>query len=280
MFRSLIAIAFFSLPLAASALPLPKPYSTQSIPETFTTDYNFEGIVSLSNCSGSLIQFENSKPTDDAKVLTNGHCLETGMPKPGEVFHDQPSSRSFGLMDATASTVGNLQATKVIYSTMTNTDITLYQLSETYEQILSQYNVHPFTLSSQHPALNTPIDVVSGYWRRGYSCNIEAFVPQLKEDSWTWMDSVRYSRPGCEVIGGTSGSPIIARGTRNVIAINNTINEDNERCTLDNPCEVDNNGNVTYHQGYGYGQETYLLSTCINSAGEFDLTVDGCQLPK
>ncbi len=278
MSRFITAIFIMSLGSYAHSLPLKhKPFSV-TIPNTFTTDYNFEGIVALDDCSGSLVRFENSKDTDDAMVLTNGHCIETGFPQYGTFVSHQASSRSFQLMNQHGDTVGTLLAAEVIYSTMTKTDVTLYKLRETYASILQQYNVHSLTIASTHPALKAPIEVISGYWQRGYSCNIDAFVYQLKEADWVDQDSIRYSNPGCEVIAGTSGSPIVAAGTRTVIGINNTGNENGERCTEDNPCEIDQNGNVSFQKGLSYGQETYWFYSCLNANNEVDLTVNGCQL--
>src|SRR5262249_17948128 len=65
----------------------------------------FAGTVPLSNCPGSVIRFPNSADSDPALVLTNGHCLETGFPKPGEVIVGQSSSRSFGLLNSSGSRV-------------------------------------------------------------------------------------------------------------------------------------------------------------------------------
>lgn len=263
----------------AQALPLPKgPRSLVRLPATFTANYNFDGIVALDDCSGSIIRFENSQDSDPAMVLTNGHCFEGGFPAPSTFISNQASDRQFGVMDSSGESLGTLQAVRVLYSTMTGTDITLYQTAETYAQIQSQWTVHALTLSSQHPAVGQPIEVISGYWDRGYSCNIEAFVYQLHEGGYIWNDSMRYSRPGCEVIGGTSGSPVILGGTRTMIGINNTGNEDGQKCTDNNPCEVDQNGGITYQQGYSYAEETYLIYSCIDSTGKFSLETPGCQL--
>src|SRR5947207_3034389 len=70
---------------------------------------NFAGTVALSNCSGSVIRFPNSADTDPALVMTNGHCLETGFPGPGEVIVDQASSRTFSLLNSAATKVGTLR---------------------------------------------------------------------------------------------------------------------------------------------------------------------------
>src|SRR5262249_3282008 len=155
-----------------------------------------------------------SKDSDYAMVLTNGHCYEDGFTDPGSYLVDQPSQRTFAILDPTGEELGELTASKVLYTSMTKTDITLYQLQETYADIKAKYNVRPFTVASQHPAVHSAIEVISGFWKRGYSCQIEAFVNELEEGGYTWSDSVRYSRPGCEVIGGTSGSPVVLAGTR------------------------------------------------------------------
>ncbi|MEU6556002.1 serine protease [Streptomyces sp. NPDC046915] len=240
---------------------------------------NFAGTVSLSNCSGSVIRLPNSADSDPALVMTNGHCLETGFPEPGQVIVGQSSSRTFGLLNSSATRVGTLRASKVVYSTMTDTDVTLYQLTTTYAQIKSSYGISALTLQDTHPVAGSAITVVSGYWKRTYACNIDGFVYRLKEGDWTWKDSLRYTS-ACQTIGGTSGSPVIDNSTGKVVAVNNTGNEDGERCTENNPCEVDANGNVTVREGINYAEETYNIPACFTTGNKLDLTLSGCTLPK
>jgi V8-like Glu-specific endopeptidase len=240
---------------------------------------NFAGTVALSNCSGSVIRFPNSADSDPALVMTNGHCLETGFPEPGEVIVDQASSRTFSLLNSSATKVGTLRASKVAYSTMTDTDVTIYQLTTTYAKIKSSYGISPLTLSDTHPTAGTAITVVSGYWKKTYACNVDGFVYRIKEGDWTWKDSVRYTS-ACQTIGGTSGSPVVDNATGKVVAVNNTGNEDGERCTENNPCEVDENGNVTVHEGINYAEETYQIPACFGAGNKLNLSASGCILPK
>ncbi|MFI9100479.1 serine protease [Streptomyces fildesensis] len=240
---------------------------------------NFAGTVALSNCSGSVVKMPTSVPTDPAIVMSNGHCLSGGFLDPGESIVNVASSRTFSLLNAAGTKVATLRATKVAYATMTDTDISLYQLNTTYAQIQSSYGIAALELSATHPVAGTAIKVVSGYWKRIYSCNIDAFVYRLHEDSWIWKDSVRYT-PSCNTIGGTSGSPVVDVATGKVVAINNTGNEDGGRCTLDNPCEVDQNGNITVHQGINYAEETYLITQCVGAGNKINLSLPGCTLPK
>ncbi|MFJ7148719.1 trypsin-like serine peptidase [Streptomyces sp. NPDC100445] len=240
---------------------------------------NFAGTVSLSNCSGSVIRFPNSADTDPALVLTNGHCLETGFPEPGEVITGQSSSRTFGLLNSAGTKVATLRANQVVYSTMTDTDVTIYRTTTTYAAIRSSYGISPLTVQDTHPVAGTAIKVVSGYWKRIYSCNVDGFVYRLKEGDWTWKDSLRYTS-ACDTIGGTSGSPVIDTTTGKVVAVNNTGNEDGQRCTENNPCEVDANGNVTVRQGINYAEETYNIPACFTTGNKLNLSASGCTLPK
>jgi V8-like Glu-specific endopeptidase len=251
--------------------------TTATAPTLRAVDY--AGTVALSNCSGSVVRLPASADTDPALVLTNGHCLETGFPEPGEVIVDQSSSRSFGLLNSAGTRVATLRASKVAYSTMTDTDVTLYQLTRTYAQIKSSYGISALTLNDTHPVAGTAIKVVSGYWKRIYTCAIDGFAYRLKEGDWTWKDSVRYTS-ACDTIGGTSGSPVVDTATGKVVAVNNTGNEDGERCTENNPCEVDENGTVTVREGINYAEETYGIPACFGAGNKLNLNASGCTLPK
>ncbi|MBD0675221.1 serine protease [Kitasatospora sp. NPDC091335] len=239
----------------------------------------FAGTVALSNCSGSLVRMPGSAASDPALILSNGHCLETGMPGPGEVVLNQASSRTFTLLNSTGGGVATLRATKVVYGAMTDTDVSIYQLNTSYASIQSRYGIAPLTVAATHPVQGSSIRVVSGYWKKIYSCSADGFAYRLKEGDWTFKDSLRYTST-CNVIGGTSGSPVVDASTNQVVAVNNTINENGERCTLNNPCEVDQSGNVTVRRGIGYAQETYGIPACFAAGNRFDLTLPGCTLPR
>ncbi len=240
---------------------------------------DFTGAVALSNCSGSVVRTPSASDNDPALVLTNGHCSEYGFPGPGEVNTNLPSSRTFSLLSPDGSgSLGTLQATSIEYNSMTGTDVTLYKLSSTYADIQAAYGIPALVLAG-HPAAGTSIAVVSGYWQSIWTCSIDGFAYQLLEGGWTFSDSIRYT-PECDTIGGTSGSPIVDANSGQVVGVNNTRNEDGQQCTLNNPCEVDQSGNVTVHYGIGYGQETYQIPACIGPGSDIDLNLPGCALPR
>lgn len=127
---------------------------------------------------------------------------------------------------------------------------------------------------------------MSGSWSspasgaNAYRCHLNGFVYQLREGVYTWNRSLRYPDGGCNVIHGTSGSPVLAAGTRTVVGIHNTTNDNGQECKFNNPCEVERQGRVTVHQGRHYGEETWWFSTCLGSDRQLDLSLPGCLLRK
>jgi V8-like Glu-specific endopeptidase len=256
------------------------PPATVADPDVVASaDVDFAGTVALSNCSGSLVRYTSSQPTDPAMVMTAGHCYEEGFLDPGEVLVDVPSKRSMELLDAEGDEAGKVRASSVLYGTMTDTDVLLYELDRTYAEIEQRTGQSALTLAVRQPAPGEDISVVSGFWVLVFTCAVDGYVFRLHEAVWTWEESMRYRQPGCEVFGGTSGSPVISHDTGRVVAVNNTINEDGEECTLNNPCEEARNGEITFEQGRGYAQQSRWFYTCLTDSRELDLDLMGCRLP-
>jgi len=107
--------------------------------------YDFEGIVKLSNCSGSLVIFHGMPFTAKAIVMTNGHCIQKpgGYLNPGEVWVDKANSREMKIFDKKMK-LFPIKATKILFATMTNTDLAFYELAQTYLEITNTTSVHPF----------------------------------------------------------------------------------------------------------------------------------------
>ncbi|GGQ48172.1 S1 family peptidase [Couchioplanes azureus] len=235
--------------------------------------------IKLSNCSAALVRYPNSVSSDRAMMLTNGHCYERGFIPAGQVVQNRASSRSGTLLDSTGGALGTLRADRVLYATMTGTDVTLYRLTSTYASIQSRYGATALTLSSTRPAPGSSMTIPSSYWKRIWNCKVDTFVDTLREDQWTWRDSIRYDS-ACDTIHGTSGSPIVDDSTGRIVGINNTGNDDGEMCTLNNPCEVAADGTTRAYQGQSYGQQTYWFTTCLTSSRAIDLNLPGCLLTK
>jgi hypothetical protein len=268
-----------ALGLAAAGLAAAAGVLIGGAPAQAAQAVTLAGNISLSNCSASLVRFPTSVSSDRAMMLTNGHCYEGGFIKAGVVLQNRTSSRSGTLLNSSGRALATVRADRVIYATMTGTDVTLYRLTSTYATLSSRWGATALTISSSHPAAGSSVAIPSGYWKEIWNCKIDSFVPTLREDQWTWHDSLRYD-PGCDTIHGTSGSPVVDASSGQIVGINNTGNDDGEMCTLDNPCEVDPDGTTHAYQGQSYGEQTYWFTTCVNSSRIVDLTVPGCLLTK
>ncbi|NMO50782.1 trypsin-like peptidase domain-containing protein [Actinoplanes sp. TBRC 11911] len=271
-FRRALAAVGTAIAAVTAVLVGPAPAQAAVTPTLANT-------IALSNCSASLVRYASSVSSDRAMMLTNGHCYEGGFLSAGQVLQNRTSSRSGTLLNSAGRAVTTVRADRVLYATMTGTDVTLYRLTSTYSTLQSQYGAVAYTLSAAHPANGATIGIPSGYWKRIWNCKIDGFVGTLREDVWTWHDSLRYD-VNCDTIHGTSGSPIVDTATGQIVGINNTGNDNGQMCTLNNPCEVNANGTTTAHQGQSYGQETYWFNTCLTSTRTIDLNKSGCLLTR
>jgi len=255
--------------LAAAATPVVAP---AAVPPDLTAT------IRLNNCSAALVRYPTSQSTDRAMMLTNGHCFEGGFLAPGQVIINRSSNRRGTLLTSNGSSALRVTADRVLYATMTGTDVTLYRLTRSFGSIQSATGISALTISASHPVAGDTF-VPSGFFARVFNCDIERFVPTLREDRWTWHDSIGYAK-GCDTIHGTSGSPIVSVATGEVVGINNTGNDDGEACTLNNPCEVNPDGTVTAVKGLNYGQETFWFNTCLTPGRTIDLNKPGCLLTR
>jgi hypothetical protein len=265
--------------LLVGAAPAPAQAAPVQAPAPTLAATTLASTIALSNCSASLVRYPTSVSTDRAMMLTNGHCYEGGFLGAGQVLQNRTSSRSGTLLNSTGRSLATVRADRVLYATMTGTDVTLYRLTSTFATLSNNYGATALTISNTHPVAGTSMAIPSSYWKRIWNCKIDAFVPTLREGDWTWKDSIRYDA-ACATIHGTSGSPIVDSASGKIVGINNTGNDDGESCTLNNPCEVAANGTVTVHQGQSYGEQTYWFTTCLTASRTIDLTVSGCLLPK
>ena len=267
------------LTLGAAALAAATGIIAGPAPAQAVSATTLASTIALSNCSASLVRYPTSASGDRAMMLTNGHCYEGGFLSAGQVLQNRTSSRSGTLLNASGRSLGTVRADRVLYATMTGTDVTLYRLTSTYATLSSRYGATALTISASRAPAGASIAIPSSYWKRIWNCKIDSFVTTLREGEWTWHDSIRYD-VNCDTIHGTSGSPIVNASTGQIVGINNTGNDDGEMCTLNNPCEVDANGVTHAYLGQSYGQETYWFTTCLTSSRTIDLTISGCLLTK
>ncbi|PRQ10368.1 hypothetical protein C1Y63_11765 [Corynebacterium sp. 13CS0277] len=232
-----------------------------------TRHAQFDAIVRVGNCSGSIIALPDAEPGDQALILTNGHCYNNRM-RAGDVVTNMPSrQRVYLFAGDRARKIGTLTTTRALYSTTTGSDITIFDAGITYEELYRRYRTIPRIVANDTAGPGTGVQVTSGYWKRSYDCTITANVDKLKEGGWTWQGAFRMEGPGCSTRSGSSGSPVID-STGRVVAVNNTANFHGNYCTDVNACEVNldpRSGytNTTVHRGARYATRVDQLAGCF-----------------
>ncbi|MGW1209000.1 trypsin-like serine protease [Streptomyces sp. NPDC002499] len=234
------------------------------------------GTVDLGGCAGSVVRTSASRPQDPALLLTNGHCVQGDWPRPGAALVDQPADRGVPVADRQGYPQATARAMRLVYATMTGTDIALYRLDKSYAQLAAE-GAKVFRLTSVPMRAGDALKVASVGSR--HACTVEAVVPRLREGGYQMTDSVRYAAgQDCNPWHGDSGSALLAADGSTVAGIHNTHNDNGEQCTDNNPCEVGPNGDVTSWQGRGYGQQVHMIAACLSKGSTLDLTRKGCGL--
>lgn len=239
---------------------------------------SLEGAVDFDGCSGSVVRGNAAKPEDPALLLTNGHCVTGDRPAPGSAVVDREEKREVTVLDQAGKPKTTASTTKLVYATMTGTDIALYQLNKSYAQ-LTAGGAKVFKLAAKGPREADPLHLVAGGLRKSWSCAVGGVVPELREEGYVLNDAIRYTED-CRPEGGASGAPLIDPHTGVVVGIHNTGNELGEVCTANNPCEVASDGRMSVHKARRYGQQTAGIVTCLTTGSRVDLSLPKCSLTK
>jgi hypothetical protein len=239
---------------------------------------SLEGAVQFGDCSGAVVRTVTARADDPALLLTNGHCVKGTRPAPGSALVDRPAAQPVTITDREGYPKVEARTTRLVYATMTGTDVALYRLDRTYAE-LADAGAKVFDLTTTPAAAGDRVDLLSGTWGRRWSCAVQAVVPVLREGGYEQENALRYTS-ACEPGHGTSGSPLIAPDGRTVVGLHNTSNDKGKRCTENNPCEVDAKGRVTVRKGAHYGQQVAAVPACLAPGSELDLSHPDCALTR
>ncbi|MBP2474523.1 hypothetical protein JOF53_003395 [Crossiella equi] len=236
---------------------------------------NVEGAVDLGGCVGSVVRPPGARPQDQALLLTNGHCVPGDRPAPGKALVDQPAERQVDIADRQGYPKATAKVTRLVYATMTGTDLALFRLDKTYAQLRG---AKVFQLATRPVRAGDPLSLA--YPSHRLACTAEAVVPHLREGGYQQDNAIRYTTsPDCAPWQGMSGSALLSRDGDTVVGVHNTHNVDGQRCTDDNPCEVDRDGAVTAVRGRSYGQQVSGIAACLKGTG-LALDRPGCALTR
>jgi hypothetical protein len=239
----------------------------------------FAGTARLPRCSGAVVRWPSALDTDRAAVITNGHCVRSPFLGAREVLVDQRRWTRIRLLDGRGEVAMVVRGVRLEYASMYRTDLAVLALRETYAD-LAAAGVTPLALAARGPSRGEEIRIPSGYWTEQRACTTTGTAYRLHEREWDWWRSIRLpALDGCAIRGGYSGSPIVSRGTGEVVGIANTGYIGGRRC-IDSACEENRRGRVRMVRHMNYGQQTWWLLTCIGPDRAFDLDTPGCRLAK
>lgn len=235
-----------------------------------------EGAARLGSCAGSVVRTSSSRPQDPALLLTNGHCVQEERPTPGSALVDHPADGEVHVGGPQGYPRATARLERLVYATMTGTDVALYRLDTTYGQLESE-GAKVLELASEPVRAGDPLSMLVPHTR--LECSAEAVVPHLREGGYEQDDAIRYaSDEACGVQPGMSGSALLAPDGSTVVGVHNTHNRNGEECTDNNPCEVDGDGDLSFEQGRAYGQQVHMITNCLTAGSELDLAQPDCTL--
>ncbi len=261
-----------------------------------TTAYSGVGLIKIrqsSTCTGFLL---NTKATAPAYVLTNAHCLDllTNLPGANEIIVDRSIhnwSKAGVILTFIPSYFAqpspprrSYDVKKVLYATMKNNDVALLELSPTQRELIAAGMV-PLNISPHPSASGEKIEVIGipgdkvpidRQFLHRATCTLGPTV-KVQEGAYTWSQSLRHR---CSIVGGMSGSPMLARGQ--VVGIVNTAGTEaiahSQKCALNKPCELGTDKKILATGNENYGQLLTKMASCFTSQGIFKLTQPSCRL--
>lgn len=259
-------------------------------------DFDYNGMVKIlgehEECSGAVVRFKGQAWSSKAFVLTSGHCLfgvERAFHRRQMVYQDIAISRTLNQLRMEAmdgDRFGHqVKVKKLVYATTYTVDAALFQLGETYNDLLDM-GVLPFDMSDSPPKMGIEIDIVSGLLGRGSRCRIVGHVHEffIEEDDIFLRNSPTYH---CRLGSGTSGSPLVERGTRTILAIHSALWIGGRRVRI-NDCpsgildvcrRVNPHRNRARVKSTEFASQIHVFSRCFNSQFKIDLNLSGCELP-
>lgn len=242
------------------------------------TQPSLAGEVSVNGCMGSVVRMPDARANDAALLLTNGHCVQGDRPAVGSALVDQPAGFPIGIADHDGYDQATANATRLVYATMTGTDVALYRLDKTYAQFAAAHAT-VFTVSRKPMSANEKLAVLTGAYRE--SCTLSAVVPHLREGGYQLDDAVRtVGSEDCILGPGMSGSAMVAPDGNTIVGVHNTSNQSTgAACSDGNPCEVGADGKVTSVPHAAYGEQIDMIPGCF-SGSVLQLNRYGCTLAK
>jgi hypothetical protein len=253
----------------------------------------FLGTGSFLSCSGSIAAFSDYKKYHFALFITNGHCTRRGHKKPRhprqstrfedtllgpyEVIKNVPSNVDIHINNH-KSTELVLKASELVLATMYKKDLAIYKLKKNYGELLESHNIEPFLISSSEELIagETIVEMISGLKYDYYQCKFSGVAPLVRESKWAWHDVLKMQGECSQSRGGNSGSPLVIANTRKIVGLHNSRYHGGTACSLFNPCEEGDDGQISVFRSGSYGQSLDELQLCRDKEGRLNPNVSSC----
>ena len=222
-----------------------------------------------------------------AYAMMAGHCVDQSATR---VILDQAltGTVTFRFFQDTQAQQLAVPARRTAWSSMKAADVSIIELGTTYGN-LRDAGLRPLAIAAAAPPDGEAIEVVGApvngvpadesFLRRAV-CTAGASA-DLIEFVWHFWDARR--NQCSDIYGGSSGSPVIVRATGQVFGVLNTTTAGAAHDTGDfpcyngQPCEA-GSGGVQYLRDMNYTIPVAGAARCFNSAGRFEVTLEGCPL--
>ena len=253
----------------------------------------YNGVVRYfgrTQCTGVFIEApvgRDASASAPAYVLTNGHCAD--FPGANDVLVNlvAPTTHRvvFDYFADTQTRQVSVPVSRIAYVTMKGRDLAVLELGVPFAEVV-RWGYVPRSLSLTVPVHNEPVVVVGApltgvaatSFLRLASCRLESKAPVVMEYVWHWFDMDRHRC--ADVVGGSSGSPVISTQTDRVVGLVNTTTTGAvpfTECVLNHPCEPVAGGAVG-QMSTSYMTPLAGVGNCFDESGVFDLTSDACPL--
>lgn len=244
----------------------------------FASSASYDAIAKIRNCSASVVKFTGQNSFDKALLLTNGHCVSNKLLGADAIVDAPYRDVATIYRGKTPLIVGSLVVDRIVYATMSDTDVAILRTNLTYDEIKQKLRIMPKQIAKAMPSIGDSVDVVSGNLEQSYHCKVSGSVALVKEDKWQWRNVVRIAKSSeCQIVPGASGSPVTDLDGK-ITALINTGNNDGLSCVIHNPCEIDSNGAISVVKDAVYAVDVEMLDSCF-VGGKFEFS-DKCTLAK
>lgn len=253
-------------------------------------------MVKIHECSGALVSLGRGD-TSPGLVLAAGHCpnypnfYANGVAEGGTDYSSLAPANGFP-PGSTLTHPVNLPLARLFYATLTNVDVSLYELASSVGALREQ-KLRLLELGDRLPKSGEILQITSGFWRETETCEVESILEDnaaekraIGEETETplFRNSILFKSP-CFARGGWSGGPVFDAATGLIYGIVSRVYSLSPTVSFSrfagfisqkwNPFHPDADTDVRV-----VASNVIDLKDCLTADGKLGTSLANCQLPK